>query len=90
MCSWLRERDGIKMYMSESIKQLLTIPPPSIDIGMMNSRGDFFIGCLSPEEFIVDEDCMNDCVGVVSDSFDSFVDWRDNVLLFLEENVSLD
>ena len=61
----------------------LTIPPPSIEIGIINSLGDFFIGCLSPDELIVDDDWMNDCVGVVSESFDSFVDWRDNVFLYL-------
>lgn len=54
----------------------LTIPPPSTEIGIMNSLGDFLIGCLSPlEDPMVDDDCMNECVGVVvSESLDSLVD----------------
>jgi hypothetical protein len=53
----------------------VTIPPPSTEIGMINSLGDFLIGCLSLfDDVTVDVDCMNDCVGVVSDSFDSLVD----------------
>lgn len=42
----------------------VTMPPPSMEIGMMNSRGDFLIGCLSPtpplDDVTVDVDCMND------------------------------
>lgn len=39
----------------------VTIPPPSTDIGMMNSLGDFLIGCLSLfVDVTVDDDCMND------------------------------
>lgn len=53
----------------------VTIPPPSTEIGMINSRGDFLIGCLSLfDDVTVDEDCTNDCVGVISDSLDSLVD----------------
>lgn len=37
--------------------KILTIPPPSTEIGIMNSLGDFLIGCLSPlVEPIVDDD----------------------------------
>lgn len=52
----------------------VTTPPPSMEIGMMNSLGDFLIGCLSLPDVMVEDDCMNDCVGVVSDSLDSLVD----------------
>jgi hypothetical protein len=39
----------------------VTIPPPSTEIGMINSLGDFLIGCLSvPVDVTVDDDCMND------------------------------
>ena len=60
----------------------VTTPPPSTEIGMMNSLGDFLIGCLSLfDEVTVDVDCMNDWVGVVSDSLDSLVDWRESEFL---------
>lgn len=53
----------------------VTIPPPSTEIGIMNSLGDFLIGCLSfDDDVTVGVDCTNDCVGVVSESFDSLVD----------------
>lgn len=65
----------------------VTMPPPSTEIGMINSLGDFLIGCLSPPDVTVDVDCMNDWVGVVSDSLDSLVDWRDSG--FLNETSSL-
>lgn len=56
-------------------RKFLTIPPPSTEIGIMNSLGDFLIGCLSLVDPIVEDDCINDCVGVVvSESFDSLVD----------------
>lgn len=38
-----------------------TIPPPSTEIGIINSLGDFLIGCLSlVEPIVVDDDCMNE------------------------------
>lgn len=52
----------------------VTTPPPSTEMGMMNSLGDFLIGCFSLLDATVDVDCMNDWLGVVSDSFESFVD----------------
>lgn len=52
----------------------VTMPPPSTEMGMINSLGDFLIGCFSLFDVTVDVDCMNDWLGVVSDSFDSFVD----------------
>lgn len=60
----------------------VTIPPPSTEIGMINSLGDFLIGCLS----LLDVDCTNDWVGVVSDSFESFVDWRERGFLWTTTN----
>lgn len=41
----------------------VTMPPPSTEIGMMNSLGDFLIGCLSPtplDDVTVDVDCIKD------------------------------
>lgn len=38
----------------------VTMPPPSTEMGMMNSLGDFLMGCLSPVDVTVDDDCMND------------------------------
>lgn len=53
----------------------VTTPPPSTEIGIMNSLGDFLIGCLS---------WFNDvCDGFVSESFDSLVDWRDKGFLWM-------
>lgn len=61
----------------------VTMPPPSTEIGMINSLGDFLIGCLSDET--VDVDCANDWVGVVSLSFESFVDCRERGFLWTIE-----
>lgn len=57
----------------------VSTPPPSIEIGIMNSRGDFLIGCLSDPT--VEVDCPSDCWVVVSESFDSAVDWRESGFL---------
>lgn len=56
---------------------------------MMNSLGDFLIGCLSLLDATVDDDCANDCVGVVSDSFESLVDWRESGFLWKESLIEV-
>lgn len=63
----------------------VTIPPPSTAIGMMYSRGLFLIGIvvlplvltvpdIRPDAFVD----IGPCESVLSESFDSFVDWRDS------------
>lgn len=67
---WKEKVENVTKNLLKPFSHLLflTTPPPSTEIGIMNSLGDFLIGCLSPppltEDPIVDDDCMKDCVGV--------------------------
>lgn len=59
----------------------VTKPPPSTEIGIINSRGLFLMGMVAPlllTDTLPDNDGIWLCDIVVSESFDSLVDWRES------------
>lgn len=54
MLDWVADDSDVSRLLALGV----TMPPPSTEIGIINSLGDFLIGCLSDET--VDVDCTND------------------------------